>query len=87
MLSETFVFRLRGFPSELLELPIQSTRCFLADVRPPDTTDGPIMDDGCWPVATMEALIKFVAGKKLVAKTVVRIMSFSSYNFFFTRNI
>jgi len=62
--------RLRGFPSELLELPIQSTRCFLADVRPPDTTDGPIMDDGCWPVATMEALIKFVAGKKLVAKTV-----------------
>ena len=64
--------RLRGFPSDLLELPIQSTRCFLADVRPPDATDGPMMDDGCWPVSTMEALIQLVAGKKLVAKTMVR---------------
>jgi len=60
--------RLRGFPSELLDLPVQSTRCFLADVRPPDDTDEPMMDDECWPVSTMEALIQLVAGKKLVAK-------------------
>lgn len=28
-------------------------------------------EDGCWPVNTMEALIQLVAGKKLVAKTMV----------------
>ena len=28
-------------------------------------------EDGCWPVKTMEALIQLVAGKKLVAKTMV----------------
>lgn len=61
--------RLRGFPSELLELPIQSTRCFLADIKPPETTEGPMMDDGCWPLNAVEALIQIVAGKKLVAKT------------------
>ena len=65
------VSRLRGFPSELLDLPVQSTRCFLADVRPPDATDESVMDDGCWPVSTMEALIQLVAGKKLVAKMLV----------------
>lgn len=65
------VSRLRGFPSELLDLPVQSTRCFLADVRPPDTTDKPMMDDGCWPVSTMETLVQLVAGKKLVAKMLV----------------
>ena len=65
------VSRLRGFPSELLDLPVQSTRCFLADVRPPDATDEAVMDDGCWPVGTMEALIQLVAGKKLVAKMLV----------------
>lgn len=65
------VSRLRGFPSELLDLPVQSTRCFLADVRPPDDTDEPMMDDECWPVSTMEALIQLVAGKKLVAKMLV----------------
>lgn len=65
------VVRLRGFPSELLDLPIQSIRCFLADVRPPDTTDGPMMSDGCWPVSTMDSLIQLVAGKKLVAKMLV----------------
>ena len=65
------VSRLRGFPSELLDLPVQSTRCFLADVRPPDATDEPMMDDECWPVSTMEALIQLVAGKKLVAKMLV----------------
>ena len=65
------VSRLRGFPSELLDLPVQSTRCFLADVRPPDATDKPMMDDGCWPVSTMETLVQLVAGKKLVAKMLV----------------
>ena len=65
------VSRLRGFPSELLDLPVQSTRCFLADVRPPDAADEPMMDDECWPVSTMEALIQLVAGKKLVAKMLV----------------
>ena len=52
-------------------MPVQSTRCFLADVRPPDATDDPMMDDECWPVSTMEALIQMVAGKKLVAKMLV----------------
>jgi len=28
-------------------------------------------EHGCWPVNTMEALIQLVAGKKLVAKTIV----------------
>lgn len=60
--------RLRGFPSELLDLPVQATRCFLADIKPPDTTDGPMMDDNGWPVNSMETLIQLVAGKKLVAK-------------------
>ncbi|XP_067050162.1 tudor domain-containing protein 1-like isoform X2 [Acropora muricata] len=62
--------RLRGFPSELLELPLQSSRCFLADIKPPKFTEEPMMDNGCWPLNTMEALIQLVAGKKLVAKTV-----------------
>lgn len=66
-----FCSRLRGFPSELLDLPVQATRCFLADIRPPDTTDGPMMDDTCWPVSSMETLIQLVAGKKLVAKVLV----------------
>ena len=70
------ICRLRGFPSELLELPIQSTRCFLADIKPPETTEGPMMDDGCWPLNAVEALIQIVAGKKLVAKTLVREGSF-----------
>ena len=69
------VGRLRGFPSELLELPLQSSRCFLADIKPPKFTEEPMMDNGCWPLNTMEALIQLVAGKKLVAKTVVRTVS------------
>ena len=50
---------------------MQSTRCFLADIRPPDTTVGPMTEDGCWPVNTMEAFIQLVSYKKLVAKTIV----------------
>ena len=69
------VGRLRGFPSELLELPLQSSRCFLADIKPPKYTEEAMMDNGCWPLNTMEALIQLVAGKKLVAKTVVRTVS------------
>jgi len=30
-----------------------------------------MMDDGCWPVSTMETLVQLVAGKKLVAKMLV----------------
>ena len=77
--------RLRGFPSELLELPTQSTRCFLADIRPPDTTEGPMTEDGCWPVKTMEALIQLVAGKKLVAKTMVSVIQ--NVSFVVVRNV
>ena len=75
------VRRLRGFPSELLELPLQSSRCFLADIKPPKYTEEPMMDNGCWPLNTMEALIQLVAGKKLVAKTVVRTVSSPTLNF------
>lgn len=65
----------------MLELPLQSTRCFLADIKPPKCTEEPMMDDGCWPVDTMEALIQLVAGKKLVAKTLVRTVSFLTLGF------
>lgn len=75
------VRRLRGFPSELLELPLQSSRCFLADIKPPKYTEEPMMDNGCWPLNTMEALIQLVAGKKLVAKTVVRTVSSPTLDF------
>ena len=40
-----------------------------------------MMDNGCWPLNTMEALIQLVAGKKLVAKTVVRTVSFLTLSF------
>ena len=40
-----------------------------------------MMDNGCWPLNTMEALIQLVAGKKLVAKTVVRTVSSPTLDF------
>lgn len=36
-------------------------------------------EDGCWPVNTMEALIQLVAGKKLVAKTMVSVIQNVSF--------
>ena len=42
-------------------------------------------EDGCWPVNTMEALIQLVAGKKLVAKTMVSVIQ--NVSFVVVRNV
>lgn len=42
-------------------------------------------EDGCWPVKTMEALIQLVAGKKLVAKTMVSVIQ--NVSFVVVRNV
>ncbi|EDO44006.1 predicted protein, partial [Nematostella vectensis] len=61
--------RLRGFPSELLELPIQATRCRLADIQPPEETADPSAGSS-WPEKTKDVLIQIVVGKTLTAKIV-----------------
>ncbi|XP_048577826.1 RING finger protein 17 isoform X3 [Nematostella vectensis] len=61
--------RLRGFPSELLDLPIQATRCRLADIQPPGETADPSAGSS-WPEKTKDVLIQIVVGKTLTAKIV-----------------
>ncbi|KXJ22761.1 RING finger protein 17 [Exaiptasia diaphana] len=61
--------RMRGFPSELLDLPIQATQCSLAHVKPPMSADSP-SEGSSWPDSSRDQLIELVVGRRLEARIV-----------------
>ncbi|XP_031556532.1 RING finger protein 17-like isoform X2 [Actinia tenebrosa] len=62
--------RMRGFPSELLDLPIQATHCCLGDVTLPKKTADSSKEGSGWHPEAKEQMIELVAGKRLTAKIV-----------------